>query len=196
MILEFKNPSKKKPVERYPTYVLEALNEHLKRVSSNFNSEQLPTLKELILANINYPEYPKDFDCALLNRYEKHSELITKLNTLATPSIGHLVKIDCKNGNAYEDSIITEINESETTVCVKGGGFIHSTKLMKSGVKMSVCGGYFLKVPHQAFADCDEHKKTFTFSGTGRVEAHCGVVIKRLIKRWYFDGRNSGLGFY
>lgn len=179
-----------------PSYITDAVNEHLKRVSSNFTPLQIPMLKELVLGNINYPDYPKDFDRELLVRYQTHSELLAKLNELNKPSIGHLVQVLCQNKKVYEQALITSINSNEVTICVNGGGFIHSERLMNYGLSMTICGGYSIRVPLTALVSNDQYSKTFTFSGTGRVEAYCGISIERFIKRWIIDDRNGILTFY
>lgn len=182
--------------EQTPLYMTEAMNAHLDRVSSNFILDESPLLEELILNNLSYPNFSKDFDTDLLGRYEKHSTLLKALNTLDTPSIGQLVKIQCSNGRNHEQALITCQTADTVTLCINGGGFLHSDSLKSTGVSMSVCGGYFKDVPISALRVLDEHTKTFTFSGTGRVEADCGITINRSIKRWLLDDKHDALGFY
>ena len=182
--------------EDTPSYITDAVNEHLKRVSSNFTPLQIPMLKELVLGNINYPDYPKDFDRELLARYQIHSELLAKLSEHEKPSIGHLVQVLCQNKKVYEQALITSINRNEVTICVNGGGFIHRERLMDYGLSMTVFGGYSIRVPLAVLVSNDQYRKTFTFSGTGRVEAHCGINIDRSIKRWLIDDLNGILTFY
>jgi len=187
------NPAK----ETLPFYMIEAVDEALARVSSNFTPEQLPLLEELIIANVNWAEeFTKEFDTDLLAKYEKYSDLLATLSTFDTPSVGQIIKVTCANKKVFEKALITKICGDHMTVCVRGGGFILREVFAGNGLVMNVCGGYSLTVPVSALVDSDIHEKTYHFSGTHRVEPDCGIVISRPMKRWSLDDSNNELGFY
>jgi len=170
--------------------------EHLNRVSAHFTEEQLPMLKELITKNPIYPDYPKDYDLKLFERYKLHSELLSELSSMEKPAVGHLVNVTCKNGRQYSEALITRIDHDGIMICVHGGGFIHRDNLLTYGLSMTVCGGYFMKAPSSNLQLHDNSNANYQFSGTGRVEACCGISIERPMKRWSLDDSNGDLGFY
>lgn len=174
----------------------EALQVHLKRIGSQFKSNEMAKLEELIISNINYYQFPKDYTPQLLEKYINYEKLLKKLNNKKHPLIGHRIKIICQNKKTYENASITSIKDTDITIMVQGGNYIHDLTLSDKGLSMSNCGGYSLTVPITSLTQGDMKKTTFKFSGQSRVEPNGAIEISKPIKRWFIDDSNGELQFY
>ena len=163
------------------------------RIPFKYTPKQADLLHSLIQDN---PEYNIVYDESLLDRYEKHSELLFNLNKAEIPVKGHLIKIQCSNGRTYQDAIITAIDNENISLTVNAKACIHKDTLQTDGLNMFACGGYEVKIPVSALSLLDKYQFSYSFSCIDTIESTCDIYVTGKVKRWLLDDSDDALGLY